>query len=627
MQNTGDTGDVREVLIPWDETVTYNTFGTTPGAQPGDYGAQQVASAPGGSIGSYSIDVTSSLQKWAADPALNRGWIILWTAGNSVEASSSEAATVSNRPKLSVLFESRCVTDTDCSDGNPCTADSCDNGDCVYTPLTGNACDDGDLCTVSDACSSSGACVGTPKVCPSGQTCDRLTGDCVLAPTSEPLPIDPNDTWRYFKGTTAPPADWNALLFDDSAWLSGPGGFGYGSDCTAQRGTTLDDMLNGYVSIYTRRLFHVDDPDVISRLVLTVDYDDAFVAYINGQEVARRNVTGSPPAYTQLATADHECSVCNGTCNAAEAIDLSEYIEILADNSNVLAIQAHNLTSGSSDFTLVVSLTATMAPTCQIDSDCDDHNVCNGSETCVGGNCVAGILLNCDDGNACTSDTCDPASGCVHTAISCDDGNACTADACDTATGCEHTAIICDDGNACNGVETCNPASGCVPGTPLNCDDNNVCTSDTCNPVIGCTHTGTSCDDGIACTADSCDSVTGCHHVDNCSAGMECNHATGVCEAQAEISCALTQGSVAPGGSTVLTLHLTNGQNIRGYQTTIAITRTSGTGALTVNCPGGVAVNESASDYIFRGYSPTYPATNCGQRLASSSLLNGGVNV
>src|SRR6185503_414320 len=35
----------------------------------------------------------------------------------------------------------------------------------------------------------------------------------------------------------------------------------------------------------------------------------------------------------------------------------------------------------------------------------------------------------CDDKNSCTTDTCDPVQGCVHTnrTGSCDDGNACTA--------------------------------------------------------------------------------------------------------------------------------------------------------------------------------------------------------
>ena len=118
--------------------------------------------------------------------------------------------------------------------------------------------------------------MGVPKG-PSGQTWDTVTGECALAPTAEPLPIETGDTWYYFKGNAEPPTNWNTLLFDDSGWLQGPGGFGYGTDCDPY-GTVLSDMQNGYVSLYTRRLFHLDDTELISRVILSVDYDDGFVA-------------------------------------------------------------------------------------------------------------------------------------------------------------------------------------------------------------------------------------------------------------------------------------------------------------------------------------------------------------
>jgi FtsP/CotA-like multicopper oxidase with cupredoxin domain len=53
---------------------------------------------------------------------------------------------------------------------------------------------------------------------------------------------------------------------------------------------------------------------------------------------------------------------------------------------------------------------------CTGDGDCGDADVCNGAETCEGGGtCAAGAPLDCDDGKACTADSCDPALGCVHT--------------------------------------------------------------------------------------------------------------------------------------------------------------------------------------------------------------------
>jgi len=54
---------------------------------------------------------------------------------------------------------------------------------------------------------------------------------------------------------------------------------------------------------------------------------------------------------------------------------------------------------------------------CQNDGQCDDGTVCNGREVCSNGTCTAGTPLDCNDGDACTTDTCSPVAGCQHTAI------------------------------------------------------------------------------------------------------------------------------------------------------------------------------------------------------------------
>jgi subtilisin family serine protease len=96
---------------------------------------------------------------------------------------------------------------------------------------------------------------------------------------------------------------------------------------------------------------------------------------------------------------------------------------------------------------------------------------------------------DCDDGNACTTDTCEGCA-CVHRAT-CDDGNPCTADTCDPQAGCQHAPVPdgtpCADGNLCNGTETCRNGT-CTPGTPLACDGASRCAADTCDPRVGCTY-------------------------------------------------------------------------------------------------------------------------------------------
>lgn len=155
------------------------------------------------------------------------------------------------------------------------------------------------------------------------------------------LPLGEGATWRYYKGTQAPPADWQTRAFDDASWLTGTVGFGYGDGDDA---TVLSDMQGQYLSLYARRDFDVLNPDRVAGLVLGVDYDDGFVAYLNGQEVWRRNVSGSPPGHTTPADGEHEA----GTL---AYVDLDP--SLLVPGTNVLAIQGHNASLASDDFTLI----------------------------------------------------------------------------------------------------------------------------------------------------------------------------------------------------------------------------------------------------------------------------------
>jgi hypothetical protein len=100
--------------------------------------------------------------------------------------------------------------------------------------------------------------------------------------------------------------------------------------------------------------------------------------------------------------------------------------------------------------------------------------------------CLCTPRPNCDDGNPCTDDTFDPVSGCVHV----------------------DNSSRCSDGNTCNGVETCDPAIGCVSGTPVTCAAPDQChQAGVCQPATGtCTYSnqpdGTPCDDGNPATTD-----------------------------------------------------------------------------------------------------------------------------
>jgi hypothetical protein len=166
------------------------------------------------------------------------------------------------------------------------------------------------------------------------------------------------DSWRYFKGTAEPPTDWSQPDFDDQSWLTGPTGIGYeaGSGYEACIATELSDMRNNYLSVYARREFLIEDLSQLTGLTLTMEYDDGYIAYLNGVPVASRYAP-DPPAYDQPATTDNHEACCGNSCTF-EQVDLSDDLYLLTPGPNVLAVQVHNTNLSSSDFIFVPELFA-----------------------------------------------------------------------------------------------------------------------------------------------------------------------------------------------------------------------------------------------------------------------------
>ncbi len=167
-----------------------------------------------------------------------------------------------------------------------------------------------------------------------------------LIPTEETKVITAGALWRYRKGTDEPDPDWREVGFDDTSWLQGPTGIGYGDGDDA---TVLTDMRNNYLSVYLRRTFIVGDQAEFANLILRVDYDDGFKAYLNGTEIARANLPAGDIAHNAAATASHEA----GT---PRDFDVTAHKGLLRAGRNVLAIQAHNQSLASSDLSMIPEL-------------------------------------------------------------------------------------------------------------------------------------------------------------------------------------------------------------------------------------------------------------------------------
>ena len=148
----------------------------------------------------------------------------------------------------------------------------------------------------------------------------------------------PGDQWEYLVPTSQPSSNWNQLGFNASSWNTGPSGFGYGDGDDA---TTVSSTM----SVYIRKIFTISSSSVVEAIILDLDYDDGFVAYLNGQEIARNLVTGSPPSYNQPSDGYHEALLPQGYAPERFAVDPA----LLNTGTNVLAVQVHNQSADSSD--------------------------------------------------------------------------------------------------------------------------------------------------------------------------------------------------------------------------------------------------------------------------------------
>jgi hypothetical protein len=156
-----------------------------------------------------------------------------------------------------------------------------------------------------------------------------------------------------------------------------------------------------------------------------------------------------------------------------------------ATGTSVTSASSTGATSSSSTTAVTSTTSTSTGGGCLSDADCDDGVGCT-VDFCAGGECTAAPSdALCDDGVACTKDSCDVFADCAHAPLDalCTDGVGCTADFCLPGVGCSYEPCddVCSDGSFCNGLERCDPASGCVKAPPP-CDDGIVCSIDTCSP-------------------------------------------------------------------------------------------------------------------------------------------------
>lgn len=147
--------------------------------------------------------------------------------------------------------------------------------------------------------------------------------------------------------TTALTAEQIRLLYSgvSPSWMSGVGG-AVATDVGAQ-------MRGSNASAYVRIPFSIPNGLSLSTLKMRIQYDDGFIAYLNGVEVARRNAPAGA-SWNSTATAEHP----SAAESLSEEIDISAGLAALLAGSNVLAIHGLNLTASDSDLLIAPELEA-----------------------------------------------------------------------------------------------------------------------------------------------------------------------------------------------------------------------------------------------------------------------------
>lgn len=357
-----------------------------------------------------------------------------------------------------------------CDDGNLCTEDLCDpiSGLCVNPDAT---CDDGDPCT-DDACDPvTGACLpGGPKVCDDFDLCtddicqaqvcvapDNGNGSADL-PAACPLSADdrrtaPLPTGELYiteiaalHGFSCPPATPAVCSFPSpvpGVECSQPGGaLGGGQGCAE--------------SFLTLR-FTIYDPLTANTASRTVDLPVSIEVHITPR------TPGDP-----LQSIDTSLFRMFGEITAADADPDFALLRVTGGGDFGWPSPGHTtltqVTGGwevDSYFDITLHLEMTGAP----------------------GSFLAGQSENQQRTLRFGS-----GGGCLSPPIDCEDGDLCSIDACDPDTGaCQHAPQVCSDTDRCT-VDSCDPANGQCQYTPLGCDDGMLCTTDLCDPIDGCLH-------------------------------------------------------------------------------------------------------------------------------------------
>ncbi len=166
--------------------------------------------------------------------------------------------------------------------------------------------------------------------------------------------------WNFHALSRDLGAAWRGLDYSDSAWSSGRAAIGFGTAVATPLPYTANPKP---ITTWLRKTFAVSDsPAGISTLTATVNYNDGFIAYLNGTEIIRRSLPGSVNVNTPATPHAH---------GVFETVDLTSLKSLLLPGRNVLAVELHLAGSSDGDAYFDADLAYTRASSGPTDTDND----------------------------------------------------------------------------------------------------------------------------------------------------------------------------------------------------------------------------------------------------------------
>jgi hypothetical protein len=180
---------------------------------------------------------------------------------------------------------------------------------------------------------------------------DRTDSGKHAAPTTL---VAAGSAWKFADDGQDRGTAWRVPSYNDSAWRTGNGQFGYGD---GDEFTTINygpSAANKFVTTYFRTTFNVVDPDEFDQLILTLIADDGVAVYLNGEELLRKNLPSGALHNTLAQAID----------SGLEATWFRYQLpaDLLRAGINTLAVEVHQAAPDSSDLSFDLQLHAVPEP-------------------------------------------------------------------------------------------------------------------------------------------------------------------------------------------------------------------------------------------------------------------------